>query len=112
TSNFLANNLIINKEYIYDQNITASAAAALPQFESWLNKVKTTVTNSSKPFESFGGKEYFQFAKSVSWGMDLWDDLVAPYFRTPLNVETWRLGSGGRMGSICGPNASGIVEYN
>ena len=52
------------------------------------------------------GKEFYQFAKSAAWGKDLWDDLVSPYFDTPLSVETWRDGSGGRMSSMCGPNST------
>ena len=47
------------------------------------------------------GRQYLQFAKSKAWGRDLYDDFVAPTLNSSLLVETWRLGSGGRMSSMC-----------
>jgi hypothetical protein len=64
------------------------------------------VTNS---IESQSGAEYLQFAKSGSWGRDLYDDFVAPTLGAGLAVETWRLGAGGRMGSVC--NSSQGDDY-
>lgn len=111
-SNLLATNLMIDRPYIYSSNITESAAAALPAFNSWVDHDHSSALTNVSAFQSLAGVTYYQFAKSKYWGEDLWDDLVAPYFETPLYVETWRNGAGGRMSSICGPNATGIVSYD
>ena len=112
TSNLLANNLMIDRPYIYDSNISDNAAAQLPAFNSWLDHEYSQALSNISEFLSYDNATFYQFAKSKYWGKDIWDDLVAPYFETPLYVETWRDGSGGRMSSICGPNASSIVEYD
>jgi deoxyribonuclease-2 len=114
TSNTIANNLRIDRPFIYDYNITTEMSNQLPEFNLWIDKVQppSTDTNSSTPFLSSNGQVFYQMAKSKAWAMDLWDDLVAPYFNTSINVETWRSGSGGRMGSICNGNESGNNPYS
>ena len=64
---------------------------------SWLTGGKSSTTSNVSAFESVAGNVYYQFAKSGSWAKDLWDDLIAPYFKSAINVETWRNGAGGRM---------------
>ena len=71
TANFIAKNLIVDRDNIYDQNITDTATNALPEFATWLAKTKTSLTNVSESFHSYDGTEFFQFAKSVSWGEDI-----------------------------------------
>ena len=112
TINTIAGGLKINRPYIYAQNITPAIEAQLPQLASWLShQYNNTALTSVTTIQTSGGRTFQQFAKSKSFGKSTWDDLVAPYYETPLNVETWILGSGGRMSSICGANNT-FLEYN
>jgi hypothetical protein len=38
---------------------------------------------------SLGGTAFIDFAKSKEWGKDLFEDLVAPYFKADFLVESW-----------------------
>ena len=106
TADVLAANLMISRPYIYSTYITENTTIQediLPNMYSWLSGNKNGAVDSNiTTFKSVGGNEFVQFEKSKYWGKDLWDDLVAPYYASPMNVETWRSGSGGRMSSICG----------
>jgi len=106
----IASNLMISRPYICDKLASPTLAASFPNFNNWLAlKYTTTITSTSGKIQSYAGAQYHTFAKSKAWGKDLWDDLVAPYFNTAIDVETWRSGSGGRMGSICG---DGVKKTN
>ena len=112
TINVIAGGLKINRPYIYAQSITSAIAAQLPQLASWLNReYNNTALTSVTTILTSGGRTFQQFAKSKSFAKSTWDDLVAPYYETPLNVETWILGSGGRMSSVCGSNNT-FLDYN
>ena len=97
---------MISRPYIYSKYITENITIQndiLPNMYSWLSGNKNGAVDSNiTTFKSVGGNVFVQFEKSKYWGKDLWDDLVAPYYASPMNVETWRSGSGGRMSSICG----------
>ena len=111
TADSIAGNLMINRPYIYSRIFSYSLKESLPKLYSWLNyNYESWVSSSVTPFQSLDGKEYLQFAKSGKWGMDLWDDLVAPQLQSPMNVETWRNGAGGRMSSICGSGPKAVKK--
>ena len=99
----LAGQMSTNHPWVYDQLNPVELASEMPLFASWLNKEASKYeTNVIEGLSSFNGEVKFSsFAKSGSWGKDLYDDLVGPYFKSPLYVETFRDGSGGRMPSIC-----------
>jgi deoxyribonuclease-2 len=105
-SNQVAGNLMIDHPFIYSSVNSPELASVMPLMSDWLNSVKSSSTSNASMFESLDGKKFNQFAKSGSWGKDLWDDLVAPHYEAEMNVETWRNGEGGRMSSICGQNGS------
>jgi deoxyribonuclease II len=92
----VAAGFLINYPYLYDSFISPNLATALPTFNSWVNKGKSTVTNRTFEITSRDGHKFLQFAKSKSWGKDLYDDFVAPVLNQSIHVETWRSGSGGR----------------
>ncbi|CAE7513358.1 unnamed protein product [Symbiodinium microadriaticum] len=81
--------------------MSSNLAGMVPSFSERISGGKSTQQNMTIEFASKGGLMYTQFAKSKAWGKDLYEDLVAPGLNHSLNVETWRLGSGGRMGSFC-----------
>jgi len=40
--------------------------------------------------KSSGGTQFTDFAKDNTWGQDLYDDLVEPYFKLAFQWQTWR----------------------
>ncbi len=113
TANIIASNLMIDRPYLYSTYITTTIANQLPEFNDLVNGNHNSVsTNSTTPIQTVGGNDFTQFAKSQSYGEDLWDDLVAPYYKSEMNVDTWISGTGGRMSSMCGTDANDIVKYD
>lgn len=114
TANTIASNLMMENVYIYGKVNYNTMNTKLPAFANWLaGKKDTTRTTSTTVIKSVGGSSYVQFSKAKAWGKDLWDDLVAPYYKAALNVETWRNGVGGRFGSICSsPSGPKKQTYN
>lgn len=108
----IASNLMVSRPYIFDKLISPAMASSFPNFNLWLSLQKSTTTSSTTKIQSYEGRQLHMLAKSSAWGMDLWDDLAASYFNTALNVETWRSGSGGRMGSICGSGGEKTTDYD
>lgn len=87
---------MVNYPYLYDSYISPNLESVIPEFSEWIGGGKSSVTNMTNIILSAGGVNYTQFAKSKAWGKDLYDDFVAPTLNRSINVETWRLGSGGR----------------
>ena len=105
TADSIAVNLQLDKTFLITAYISPYMQQRYTRLSSWLFKVPNTLptTASVVPFVSaIKGEQFYHFGKAAAWGQDLWDDLVSPYFGTALNVETWRSGAGGRMGSMCG----------
>ena len=112
-ADLVATGLMTSRPYIYDKNIGDAVAGQLPNFESWLGGTHSSDPSSvTIPLKSWNGAVFTQLEKASTWGKDFWDDLVAPYYSTALNVETWRSGSGGRIGSICGTGGEKTDTYD
>jgi deoxyribonuclease-2 len=92
----IAKTNMVNYPYLYDSFVSSNLITAVPSFDEWINGGKSVEDNMTSTFVSAGGVPYTQFAKSKAWGKDLYEDLVAVGLNQSLNVETWRLGSGGR----------------
>lgn len=79
-----------------------SLKSSLPE----LFKAANNVTNKNAPFyhisgiSSKQGVEFTSFAKSKEFKKDLYEDLVAPYLKTDLFVESW-LNGAGKLQSDC-----------
>eukprot|EP00605_Chrysophyceae_sp_TOSAG23-4_P001382 GSChrysophyteH1.ASY1.ANO1.1502.1 assembled CDS len=112
TANAIANTLRIDYPFVYAGGIPTDLEASLTHMTQLKTKVKINSANitAANTLYSLAGQEYIQFAKSRHWGMDFWDDLVAPYYKTPMYVETWIRGSGGAMSSMCYNGTNGAVE--
>jgi deoxyribonuclease-2 len=102
TADSIASNLMIEDVFLTGKSTLKTSTSSFPNFSKWLaGGVDKSRSQVAAQIKSLGGKVFFQLAKSASWGHDIWDDLVAPYFKTPLQVETWRNGVGGRISSVC-----------
>ena len=111
TANTIAKGLYIDRSKIYSSYYTTSIISTMPSFYSWIQQsAKSSITNSTYILYSLKGNKFVQFAKSKEWDKDLWDDFVAPYYKSPMNIETWINGAGGRMSSACGTYS--ILTYD
>eukprot|EP00029_Vermamoeba_vermiformis_P013589 TRINITY_DN850_c0_g1_i1.p1 TRINITY_DN850_c0_g1~~TRINITY_DN850_c0_g1_i1.p1 ORF type:complete len:384 (-),score=34.65 TRINITY_DN850_c0_g1_i1:40-1119(-) len=91
--NQIAGQYVINNPYVYASTIPSNVGSAYSYFEQ-LVSLKTkptgqTVTNNVTNVFSSGGVLFTDFAKDKAWDQDLYDDLVGPYYRTNLIVESW-----------------------
>lgn len=94
--NIISEGNMVNYPYIYDSYMSSNLLDIIPTFSTWINYGKSTELNVTNTITSSGGQKYTQFAKNKQWKKDLYDDFVAPTLQSDINVETWRLGSGGR----------------
>lgn len=102
TINTIAETLRVDDPLVYEGYVPPALLDDLPSMSLLIDKdQRKDINNTVITFDSLGGTTYYQVAKSKEWDKDLWDDLVAPYFKTPLYVETWIKGGGGRQSSIC-----------
>lgn len=103
TANTIAEGLKISRPYIYDASAgSKDLQAMMPDFTTWVQgDYGNADTAWNKDIKSVAGHTYTLFEKGKNWGKDLWDDLVGPHYKSAMYVETWRSGSGGRIGSIC-----------
>jgi len=86
---------------IYDSNLPSSMASQLPGIAAVINKQHITVSNQSiSQFVTVGGASFIHFAKTASWGRDLYEDMVAPYWGDNLYIETWMRP---KLSSFCPP---------
>eukprot|EP00591_Stephanopyxis_turris_P007007 CAMPEP_0195523686 /NCGR_PEP_ID=MMETSP0794_2-20130614/23027_1 /TAXON_ID=515487 /ORGANISM="Stephanopyxis turris, Strain CCMP 815" /LENGTH=404 /DNA_ID=CAMNT_0040653737 /DNA_START=78 /DNA_END=1292 /DNA_ORIENTATION=+ len=104
TANEIANNLMVAHPDVYDGIVGDAIKDRVPAFENFISNRKSTEKGTIKyEFQSWDGSTFVQFAKSNHVLKDFWDDIVAPFYNSSMNVESWRNGAGGRMGSICTP---------
>ena len=96
TINLIAESLMIAYPFVYDSYLSTEIETSMNFFSEWIDKEKSTATDVASSYSSLDGVEYTYFVKSKAWNQDLYEDLVAPGLNSDLNVETWRLGSGGR----------------
>jgi deoxyribonuclease-2 len=112
SADLIASNLMAGRPAIYSSRFDSALAATLPSFKALVaGSFSKSSTPVSSEITSLGGTKYTQFVKSNLWGKDIYDDLVAPAFKTALSVETWRNGAGGRMSSICGQGGPKAYNY-
>ena len=103
TANAIAAALRINKVYIYySQAASDSSKSALPDMQALVARtaLASAQSYSITPITTLRGLRYTLFSKAPSNTIDIYDDLIAPFYQTALRVETWRNGAGGRIGSI------------
>lgn len=91
-----------NEPEIYGENILSDLKASLPD----LVNAAANKTNNVAPWfhilniTSINNTEFVSFAKSRRFNKELYEDLVAPFLRSDLLVETWRNGPG-KLESNC-----------
>eukprot|EP01127_Copromyxa_protea_P003630 TRINITY_DN13427_c0_g1_i1.p1 TRINITY_DN13427_c0_g1~~TRINITY_DN13427_c0_g1_i1.p1 ORF type:complete len:340 (+),score=63.40 TRINITY_DN13427_c0_g1_i1:52-1071(+) len=78
--------LMYNHPDIYDSNVDS---ATFPNLAAAVDD-KKRLEGSHIVTLSAGSFSVVSFAKSNSWGKDLGEDLVSPYYQLPFMWETWR----------------------
>eukprot|EP00762_Andalucia_godoyi_P003643 ANDGO_00674.mRNA.1 Plancitoxin-1 len=82
--------LLYNQPQVYDSNMPSSLASTLPNTAQVIAGQSISQAGSHvQIIEGTSGTQFISFAKNKQWAQMLYEDLVAPYFTTPLYVETW-----------------------
>jgi deoxyribonuclease-2 len=94
--NTLAKQFLINDPQVYDSYVPSAIGNRFPSLRALANKNNNNyyysisdVTSNIVAVRSQGGATFVDFAKSKSWGKDLFEDLVAPYVKADFFVESW-----------------------
>jgi deoxyribonuclease-2 len=75
--------------WLFDSSMPAALQAQYPALAGLLSGQRATGT-STQVIGSAGGHAFTHFAKSGSWGQDLYEDLVQPALQADALWETWR----------------------
>jgi deoxyribonuclease-2 len=75
----------------YDSTLSPTLTTKLPSFAAALAGTAASASTGSISFHSLGGLVFHHLAKSKNWGMELYENLVAPEYGD-LIVETWMNG--------------------
>eukprot|EP01097_Dermamoeba_algensis_P006356 TRINITY_DN3983_c0_g1_i1.p1 TRINITY_DN3983_c0_g1~~TRINITY_DN3983_c0_g1_i1.p1 ORF type:complete len:365 (+),score=30.75 TRINITY_DN3983_c0_g1_i1:120-1214(+) len=85
----VAKNLNSFEANFYESSFPASISSLYPNLYAVANdKAGTRAVTSFFNLTSHG-VPFFHFAKNAKWGLDLYADMVSPYFGEALMVETW-----------------------
>ena len=99
----------VNYPYVHDSGVPDAIASAVPAFAAWLQGNHTTAAVATQaPLSTLGGNTFTAFAKTKYWGKELYEDLVAPAFKTGLKAETWQRQD--KLPSFCKPDYGYDVE--
>lgn len=75
---------------VYSSYMPSSLSSRLPHLSALIGgKVISTASSSVESLSTVGGANLTHFAKTQTWGKEMYSELVAPYFQTGLYVETW-----------------------
>jgi deoxyribonuclease-2 len=89
-----------NDPDIYHSNMPSSLAAQYSTMEDVIKGTRGTGTKVSELY-SLAGHSFTSYAKSGSWGKDLYEDLVQPALKLNFMWETWRRSP--QMATYCKP---------
>jgi deoxyribonuclease-2 len=89
--NIIASQLQYAKPQIYASHLPATTATYAPNLTALLNGTFITKIAASNvaPITTRGGQAFTSFNKNSKWGKDVYQFLVAPYFKSSLVAETW-----------------------
>ena len=113
--NAVGNILYYDMPNYYVKKIPSSLQSLYPDlYDAVMNDAHTTSASTTVQFLTFSLgkssiKQVMALAKTKNWGLDFWDDLVAPTTESDLAVETWI--RGGTLPPECG-GAYKIVDVS
>ncbi|XP_053670215.1 deoxyribonuclease-2-alpha [Anopheles nili] len=93
----VAHQLLMNEVTVYSSNVPADLAGHFPTLDRVARMApadKSPPFYSQKTIKSRAGVDFETFAKSRSFGKELYADWIAPSLDVGLLVETWQHGAG------------------
>jgi len=91
---------MVNRPYVYEYNIDNTHN---PLIFSWI--IEEQYSHDTTHIEKM--KQFMLFSKSKHWKRDLFEDLIAPYYESDMNVLSWQNGATKNvMPSFCKPEYS------
>jgi len=93
--------LLLDKPFLTDSNMPNSFN--MPNLQSVINaQWNTDSTPLTIQVSTRGGVSFDVFAKSREADVELWDDVVEPYYKSGMYVESWMNGAdSNKMPSVC-----------
>ncbi|KAK0417037.1 hypothetical protein QR680_012798 [Steinernema hermaphroditum] len=85
----LAEQLYHTTPFIYSSHLPLQVTQDVPLLQKVLAGAVADSVTSMKQMTSQGGAQFVHFAKTGSFGKDLYHDFVAPQVASPLLVESW-----------------------
>jgi len=103
--NDVGNAFLLNRPYVYDSNIPDGMSGLVPSMAQVVAKKfnsKTPLSNATSVSTYFSGMPFVVFSRNAKWDSDLYSDLVEPYYKSGLLVESWMNGAAtNKMPTFC-----------
>ncbi|KAH9406902.1 Deoxyribonuclease II [Tyrophagus putrescentiae] len=99
----ISHNFLVSQPYVYHSHVASSDSSPLGKAVKKLAAKEWTSTKSFSQtnLTSLAGRAFTSFYKSPGDHVDLYAGIVAPAFKAPLLVETWRKNPGTPLDSEC-----------
>lgn len=99
----ISHNFLVSQPYVYHSHVAASASSPFDQAVKKLAAKEWTASHSFSQtnLTSLAGRTFTSFYKSPGDHVDLYAGIVAPAFKAPLLVESWRKNPGSPLDSEC-----------
>ncbi|XP_074655925.1 plancitoxin-1-like [Tubulanus polymorphus] len=91
--------LNVTKAGIYGINVPPKYPFLFPNALNRAKKINDEFCCDETVLTSIDGQSFCAFSKGSDVVADLYEDIVAPKLQSNLNVETWRIGAGGKLES-------------
>ncbi|XP_004365434.1 deoxyribonuclease II family protein [Capsaspora owczarzaki ATCC 30864] len=83
----------LNHPYVFESKLTTATSQKVPALAGIVNGVHVSVSASNiTAFQTLGGVPLTAFSKTSTWNQDLYMDLVQPYYKQSMLIETWTNG--------------------
>lgn len=86
--NAAAAQLLYSKPYVVEKNLPSTLSSKIPNLEKVISGEWITEAGSSVEKLKVGSKTFVSFAKNANWAKHLYVDLVAPFYKADMLVQT------------------------
>jgi hypothetical protein len=90
TVSALAYQYVVNAAFVYDSFVPSSIAGHYPNITALASGgLNNKISSSTLVYKTPGNNIFIDFAKTKTCNCELYEDVVAPYFRSDMKALTW-----------------------
>jgi hypothetical protein len=90
TVSAIAYQYVVNAAFVYDSYVPSTIAGHYPNITSLAaGGMNNVIKSSTLVYKTPGGNIFIDFAKTKQCNCELYEDVVAPYFRSDMKALTW-----------------------